>query len=100
MVLRASLCRRRYYDAIEAPQKGFVRFEGCHHFVVYNRPDAFLRELLTHVRPLLISREFQTPAEVRLTSGPGRNPEAPTAIASSFATPVLLLDKYEAQREL
>jgi pimeloyl-ACP methyl ester carboxylesterase len=42
-----------YYDAIEAPQKGFVRFEGCHHFVVFNRPDAFLRELLTHVRPLL-----------------------------------------------
>jgi pimeloyl-ACP methyl ester carboxylesterase len=44
---------QRYYDAIEAPQKGFVRFEGCHHFVVFNRPDAFLRELLTHVRPLL-----------------------------------------------
>ncbi|MGO9932427.1 MAG: alpha/beta fold hydrolase [Steroidobacteraceae bacterium] len=43
----------RYFDAIEAPQKRFVRFEGCHHFVVMNRPDAFLRELLTHVRPLL-----------------------------------------------
>jgi pimeloyl-ACP methyl ester carboxylesterase len=44
---------QQYYDAIEAPHKGFVRFEGCHHFVVFNRPDAFLRELLTHVRPLL-----------------------------------------------
>jgi pimeloyl-ACP methyl ester carboxylesterase len=44
---------QRYFDAIEAPQKGFVRFEGCHHFVVLNKPDAFLHELLTHVRPLL-----------------------------------------------
>jgi hypothetical protein len=26
----------------------------CHHFVVMNRPDAFLRELLAHVRPLLL----------------------------------------------
>ena len=44
---------RRYFDAIEAPQKRFVRFEGCHHFVVMNKPDAFLHELLAHVRPLL-----------------------------------------------
>lgn len=43
----------RYFAAIEAPHKKFVRFEECHHFVVMNRPDAFLGELLTHVRPLL-----------------------------------------------
>jgi len=42
-----------YLAAIEAPHKKLVRFEGCHHFVVMNRPDAFLQELLTHVRPLL-----------------------------------------------
>jgi pimeloyl-ACP methyl ester carboxylesterase len=42
-----------YFSAISAPHKGLVRFEGCHHFVVMNRPDLFLRELLTHVRPLL-----------------------------------------------
>jgi pimeloyl-ACP methyl ester carboxylesterase len=42
-----------YFATISAPSKGFVRFEGCHHFVVMNRPDLFLRELLTHVRPLL-----------------------------------------------
>jgi pimeloyl-ACP methyl ester carboxylesterase len=42
-----------YFSTISAPNKGFVRFEGCHHFVVMNRPDLFLRELLAHVRPLL-----------------------------------------------
>lgn len=42
-----------YLAAISAPHKGFVRFEGCHHFVVMNRPGLFLRELLAHVRPLL-----------------------------------------------
>jgi pimeloyl-ACP methyl ester carboxylesterase len=43
----------QYFAAIFAPHKEFVRFEGCHHFVVMNRPDAFLQELLTRVRPLL-----------------------------------------------
>jgi pimeloyl-ACP methyl ester carboxylesterase len=42
-----------YFASIVAPRKEFVRFEGCHHFVVLNRPDAFLRELLVRVRPLL-----------------------------------------------
>jgi pimeloyl-ACP methyl ester carboxylesterase len=42
-----------YFSTISAPSKGLVRFAGCHHFVVMNRPDLFLRELLTHVRPLL-----------------------------------------------
>jgi pimeloyl-ACP methyl ester carboxylesterase len=43
----------RYFATIRAPHKEFVRFEGCHHFVVMNRPDDFLQELLTRVRPLL-----------------------------------------------
>lgn len=42
-----------YFSAISAPHKELVRFEGCHHFVVMNRPDDFLRELLTRVRPML-----------------------------------------------
>ncbi|HEX4050785.1 MAG TPA: alpha/beta hydrolase [Steroidobacteraceae bacterium] len=42
----------RYFEDIRAPHKEFVRFEGCHHFVVINRPDAFLRELVERVRPL------------------------------------------------
>jgi pimeloyl-ACP methyl ester carboxylesterase len=42
-----------YYARIKAPHKELVRFEGCHHFVVLNRPDLFLRELLARVRPLV-----------------------------------------------
>jgi pimeloyl-ACP methyl ester carboxylesterase len=42
-----------YYARITAPHKELVRFAGCHHFVVLNRPDLFLRELLARVRPLL-----------------------------------------------
>jgi pimeloyl-ACP methyl ester carboxylesterase len=40
-----------YCNSIEAPHKELVRFAGCHHFVVMNRPDAFLNELLVRVRP-------------------------------------------------
>jgi pimeloyl-ACP methyl ester carboxylesterase len=40
-----------YFASIVAPHKEFVRFEGCHHFFMMNRPDAFLRELLGRVRP-------------------------------------------------
>lgn len=43
----------QYFAQINAPHKAFVCFEGCHHFVVMNRPDDFLRELLIHVRPWL-----------------------------------------------
>ena len=43
----------RYFATILAPHKEFVRFEGCHHFVVMNRPEAFSRELVVRVRPLL-----------------------------------------------
>jgi pimeloyl-ACP methyl ester carboxylesterase len=43
----------RYFASIVAPHKEFVRFDGCHHFVVMNRPEAFLRELVARVRPLL-----------------------------------------------
>lgn len=42
-----------YFAAIEAPHKEFVRFEGCHHFVVMNRPHDILRELVTRVIPHL-----------------------------------------------
>ena len=42
-----------YFAAIQAPHKEFVRFEGCHHFVVMNRPRDILRELLARVAPRL-----------------------------------------------
>lgn len=36
----------RYFDTLDAPRKEFVRFEGCHHFVHMNRPEAFLEALV------------------------------------------------------
>jgi pimeloyl-ACP methyl ester carboxylesterase len=41
-----------YFAAIQAPMKDFVRFEGCHHFVAFNKPDAFLKELLGRLEML------------------------------------------------
>jgi pimeloyl-ACP methyl ester carboxylesterase len=35
----------RYAAAISAPTKAFVRLEGCHHFVVFNRPELVLTRL-------------------------------------------------------
>lgn len=31
-----------WFTSINAPRKAFVRFEGCHHFVVMNGPEMFL----------------------------------------------------------
>lgn len=45
-----------WFTSIAAPRKAFVRFEGCHHFVVMNRPDAFLEQLLQHVIPAFSAR--------------------------------------------
>lgn len=42
-----------YFDSIVSPHKEIVRFAGCHHFVVMNRPADFLRELVTRVCPLV-----------------------------------------------
>lgn len=36
----------KYFAKINAPQKKFVLFEGCHHFVHMNRPDDFLEVLV------------------------------------------------------
>ncbi|MBY6239692.1 alpha/beta fold hydrolase [Methylosinus sp. Sm6] len=48
-----------YFNEISAPHKEFVRFEGCHHFVVFNRPDDFLRELVARVLPWVRSRNAE-----------------------------------------
>lgn len=42
-----------YFAAVEAPHKELVRFAGCHHFAVINRPQDFLRELIARVLPRL-----------------------------------------------
>jgi pimeloyl-ACP methyl ester carboxylesterase len=43
----------KYFAELKAPHKDLVRFEGDHHFVVFNRPDAFLEALVAHVGPWL-----------------------------------------------
>lgn len=45
----------QYFERIKAPLKEFVRFDGADHFIPLDRPDAFLTELLTRVRPLASS---------------------------------------------
>jgi pimeloyl-ACP methyl ester carboxylesterase len=42
----------QYFNEITAPHKEFVRFEGAHHHLQFNRSDDFLKELLARVRPL------------------------------------------------
>lgn len=42
---------RAYFDAITAPRKEYVAFEGGH-VVLMSAPDKFLAELVTRVRPL------------------------------------------------
>lgn len=43
----------RYFVDIRAPAKDFVRLEGCHHFVVFNRPEIFFGELLARAHLLI-----------------------------------------------
>lgn len=42
-----------WFASLSAPRKAFVRFQGCHHFVVMNRPEMFLEQLLQHVLPAI-----------------------------------------------
>ena len=46
-----------WFTSINAPRKAFVRFEGCHHFVVMNRPEMSLEQLLDHVIPAISAPE-------------------------------------------
>jgi len=52
-VTEASLVRE-YFDKLDAPHKEIVLFEGQGHFAVWVRPDRFLKELNTLVRPMAI----------------------------------------------
>jgi pimeloyl-ACP methyl ester carboxylesterase len=42
-----------WFNSITAPRKAFARLEGCHHFVVMNRPELFLEQILEHVVPAI-----------------------------------------------
>jgi pimeloyl-ACP methyl ester carboxylesterase len=45
----------QYFAELKAPSKEFVRFEGADHFFPMNHSRAFLRELLSRVRPLAVA---------------------------------------------
>lgn len=47
---------RSFVDSIRAPRKAFVAIEGGGHFAVFTRSRAFLRELVSRVRPLVEHR--------------------------------------------
>lgn len=44
---------RALVDSIRAPRKAFVPIEGGGHFAVFMKPDAFLKELVARVLPLV-----------------------------------------------
>ncbi len=46
---------RAYFEEVMAPHKEFVLIERCGHLAAFARPDQFLAELLTHVRPLVVA---------------------------------------------
>jgi pimeloyl-ACP methyl ester carboxylesterase len=50
-VTAASLAKA-YFDAISAPHKEYVAFDGVGHFAVWSVPDKFRQGLVAHVRPL------------------------------------------------
>jgi pimeloyl-ACP methyl ester carboxylesterase len=54
-----------YFDQIKAPNKDFVVIPGAGHFVLFEEPDTFLKEMLPRVKPLVGS------AVARLSPGVG-----------------------------
>ncbi|BAL09285.1 alpha/beta fold hydrolase [Bradyrhizobium japonicum] len=42
----------QFFNQITAPHKEFVWVHGGSHFIPFERPNEFLAELVTHVRPL------------------------------------------------
>ena len=45
---------KEYFDAIQAPQKEFVLFEGAGHFAVFAERGKFLQQLVARVRPVAV----------------------------------------------
>ncbi|HVO98375.1 MAG TPA: alpha/beta hydrolase [Bryobacteraceae bacterium] len=54
--LTVTAITRQYFEAIDAPHKEMVLFEGAGHFAVWSMPDKFLQELDARVRPLATRR--------------------------------------------
>jgi len=61
---------RSFVDSIRAPRKAFVTIAGGGHFAVFMRSSAFLRELVSRVRPLAEQHSRLWPGDSP-TTGPG-----------------------------
>jgi pimeloyl-ACP methyl ester carboxylesterase len=48
---------KAYVDFVQAPHKEFIAIGGAGHSAVLTRPDVFLHELVTRVRPIAIQNE-------------------------------------------
>jgi pimeloyl-ACP methyl ester carboxylesterase len=48
-----------YFRRIVAPRKDFAPIRGGDHFIPFDRPDAFLSELVARVRPLAVPPDTQ-----------------------------------------
>ncbi|HEV2238311.1 MAG TPA: alpha/beta hydrolase [Ktedonobacterales bacterium] len=53
--LTPTVSARAYFDAVEAPRKAFVLIREAGHLAAFVRPQQFLSELVTHVRPLALA---------------------------------------------
>jgi pimeloyl-ACP methyl ester carboxylesterase len=51
---------RVYFDSIQAPHKEFVLIKDSGHLAAMSRPEQFLQELLSRVRPLAMPTETQS----------------------------------------
>jgi pimeloyl-ACP methyl ester carboxylesterase len=51
---------RAYFDSIQAPHKEFALIKDSGHLAAMSRPDQFLQELLSRVRPLALPSEAQS----------------------------------------
>jgi pimeloyl-ACP methyl ester carboxylesterase len=55
-VVTPTTSAKEYFDEIKAPHKEFVLIENSGHLAAFTRPEQFLQELITRVRPFAIER--------------------------------------------
>jgi pimeloyl-ACP methyl ester carboxylesterase len=62
-VITLTTLATEYYADVEAPNKGLALINDAGHFAAFTKPDRFLTELLTRVRPLAIKASFSPEQE-------------------------------------
>jgi len=55
-ILTVTAIAKDYFDSIEAPSKKFVLLPNAGHLAIFTARDPFLKALITHIRPLAMSR--------------------------------------------